>query len=177
MRCSTVTQNVPFISLSQRHRAASKNCKCSQFWSGSGREISWCSTEKSARHQAAPKGSPQTLSGRRLDWGVKLVPGRNKSALDETWAMLQTIKQYYISIGWRDTNCLEDWMENWEDKVAYSSQHHTLPSLNWAFNPDKTQNSYFRSILHISKNHTCKATLQNNSFLFFLQHQCHTVTK
>lgn len=108
MRCSAVIQNVPFISLSQRHRAASKNYKCSQFWSGRGREISWCNTEKSARHQAAPKGSPQTLSGRRLDWGVKLVPGRNKSALAETWAMLQTIRQCYISIGWRDTNCLED---------------------------------------------------------------------
>lgn len=94
VRCSSVLQTVPLISLSQRHRAASKNCKCSQFWSGRGREISGCNTEKSARHQAAPRGSPQRLPGRELDWGVKLVPGRNNSALDETVAMLQTTRYW-----------------------------------------------------------------------------------
>lgn len=157
MRCSTVLQTIPFISLSQKHRAASKNCKCSQFWSRRGRGISWCNTEKSARHQAAPKASPHTLPGRRLDWGVNCVPGRNKSALHETWAMLQHCKilkrQSYIYIGWRNTNCLEDFCSLQNNRkfggqsgIFKPASHSVVPKLS--VQPRKNT-KIFRSILHL----------------------------
>lgn len=59
-----------------------------------------------------PKGALKRFQAG--DWieGWNCVPGRNKSALDETWAMLQDYKalkrQCYIYIGWRNINCLED---------------------------------------------------------------------
>lgn len=89
-------------------------------------------------------------------------------------------RKHYIYVGWRDTNCLQDFCSpqnngKFGGQMAHSSQDHTLPFLSWVFNPDKTQKFHFRSVLHMSENHFCKATLQNYSFLFFLQHQCQSM--